>query len=275
MGFDWIEGERRSDAQWLRATVAVVATVILGLSASGRGVAQDTETETLRKRVQALETRQRALEAEIQELKRLLGSRQVTGPAPAAVPPPGPALTVSIAGAPFKGNRTAPVTVVEFSDYECGFCGRHARETIPQLDREFIQTGKVKYVFKSFPNEAIHKLAMKAHEAAACAGDQGQYWPMHDRLFAKPGGLAPAALLVHGRGLGLGSAFEQCLASAKYTALIRQELAAGRAAGVTATPTFFLATAGTSPDQPKVVRTIRGAKPFAVFKQAIEQLLMP
>jgi protein-disulfide isomerase len=271
-----VDRQHRFTRRAHRAALAVLTVIVACSSLSGRDArAQESETESLRKRVQSLELRQRQLEAEVQELKRLLGARQATPPPATAPGAPVPAQAMSIAGAPFKGNRNAPLTVIEFSDYECGFCGRHARETIPLIDKEFVQTGKVKYVFRSFPNEAIHKLALKAHETAACAGDQGQYWAMHDRLFAKPGALAPVSLMAHGQALGIGAPLEQCLAAAKHRDAIRQELAAGRAAGVTATPTFFLGVAGPSADQVKILRTIRGAKPFAVFKETIEQLLTP
>jgi protein-disulfide isomerase len=259
-----------------RLQLALLTAFVLFSSLSGHSApAQESETENLRKRVQTLEARQRQLEAEVQELKRLLASKPAAPPAAGTTTTVTPVQTLNIAGAPFKGRPNAPVTVIEFSDYECGFCGRHARETLPLIDKEFIQTGKVKYVFRSFPNEATHKLALKAHETAACAGEQGKYWPMHDLLFAKPGALAPASLMAHGQALGLGSALEQCLAAAKHRDAIRQELASGRAAGVTATPSFLLGVAGPSDDQLKILRTIRGAKPFAVFRQTIEQLLMP
>ena len=130
------------------------------------------------------------------------------------------------------------------------------------------------YVFRSFPNEAGHKLALKAHEAAACAGDQGKYWAMHDRLFAQPGALQGPRLVEHGQALGLSMLpFTQCLDSSKHREQIRRDAALGRSAGVTATPMFFFGLPGASPDQVRVVRVLRGAKAFQMFKDTIEQVL--
>jgi protein-disulfide isomerase len=91
---------------------------------------------------------------------------------------------VAIGDAPVKGNPNAKLTLIEFSDYQCPFCRRHAENTLPSLDKEYIATGKVRYVFHDFPLEAIHPQAFKAAEAAHCAGEQQKYWEMHGRLFA-------------------------------------------------------------------------------------------
>ena len=81
----------------------------------------------------------------------------------------------SLADASVKGNPDAPVILVEFTDYECSFCARYVKETYPQIERDYIATGKVKYVFRNFPLESIHKQSFKAHEAATCAAEQGKF----------------------------------------------------------------------------------------------------
>jgi protein-disulfide isomerase len=93
-------------------------------------------------------------------------------------------VVLNLKGDPFKGEKNAKVTLVEFSDYQCPFCARHVRATLPPLESEYIATGKIKYVFRNFPIASIHPLAFKAHEAANCSGEQDKYWEMHDRLFA-------------------------------------------------------------------------------------------
>ena len=90
---------------------------------------------------------------------------------------------IAIAGEPTKGNATAKVTVVEVSDYHCPFCRRQVLQTLPQLLAEYVNTGKVQYVFVDYPIAQLHPDAFKSHEAAACAGDQDKYWQMHDLLF--------------------------------------------------------------------------------------------
>jgi protein-disulfide isomerase len=125
-----------------------------------------------------------------------------------------------------------------------------------------------------FPIESIHKDALKAHEAANCAGDQGKYWAMHDRLFANQNALAPEHLPRYAAAVGLNvSVFEQCLSSRKHEAGIRQSIQAAVNAGVRGTPMFFLGF--TNPDDSNVttIEMIRGAQPYPAFKQAIDKLL--
>jgi protein-disulfide isomerase len=145
---------------------------------------------------------------------------------------------------------------------------------LPQIDSEYIRTGKLKYVVRDFPLESIHKDAFKAAEAAHCAGDQGHYWEMHARLFANQRALGPKELPQHAQGLGLDvPKFQQCLESGKHSARIRKDLEDGQKAGVTGTPAFFLGV--TVPNDPtvKVIRVLKGAQPYASFKSAIESLL--
>lgn len=176
--------------------------------------------------------------------------------------------------APVKGSKTARVVLVEVSDYECPFCGRYSREIRPQIEFGYVQTGRIRYAFVNMPIEARHKNAFKAAEAAACAGDQNKYWEMHDRLFATQTALAPIHLPIHAQALGLkADAFKTCLDSGRHAAEIRSDFAIAQQAGVTGTPAFFLAVADPGSTTLKVVKTITGAKPLAVFKQELDALL--
>lgn len=234
-----------------------------------------SELEALRRELEALKQGQLELKKQIEELKALLQRQPALAPAapPRPVVPVTRDLDLSVEGAPFKGDSTAKVTLVEFSDYQCGFCARHVRQTLPELERDYVKTGKLRYVFRDFPVPS-HAFAFKAHEAAACAGEQGKYWEMHDRLFANQAALQPSALPVHADLIGLaGPAFRRCLEDGRHAARVNQGLADGRAAGVTGTPAYFLGL--TAPGKPtiRVASAIRGAKPYAVFKEAIEALL--
>ena len=146
---------------------------------------------------------------------------------------------------------------------------------MPQITKEYIDTGKLKYFILDFPLESIHKQAFKAAEAASCAGEQGKYWEMSDRLFASQKALAPEQLKTYAEALGLdGSKFDDCLGSGKYADGIRRDMAAGAKAGVTGTPSFGIGfTDSKDPDKVKVVQTIRGAQPFDSFKNIIDDLL--
>jgi len=112
---------------------------------------------------------------------------------------------------------------------------------VPRIDAEYIKTGKLKYIVRDFPLESIHPRAFKAAEAAHCAGEQGKYWEMHDRLSANQRQLAPGDLTSHAQAVGPdAAAFQGCLDSGKYSAHIRTDMLAGQRAGVRGTPTFFL-----------------------------------
>jgi protein-disulfide isomerase len=139
-----------------------------------------------------------------------------------------------------------------------------------------VKTGKLRYVIRDFPLEAIHPEAFKAAEATHCAGEQNKYFEMSERLFANQKLLAPAELTNHARALGLDvAAFQPCLDSGKYADHVRRALADGAKAGVRGTPTFFLGTVDGPDGKVNVVRIIRGAQPFAGFKAAIDAALAP
>jgi len=145
---------------------------------------------------------------------------------------------------------------------------------LPQIESEYIKTGKVKYVVLDFPLESIHKNAFKAAEAAHCAGEQGAFWEMHARLFANQRALGLKNLPEHAQALGLdGSKFQACLDNGTFSGKIRQDLADGQRAGVTGTPGFFLGLTDPDGSKVKVLRVLKGAQPYASFKEAIDTLL--
>ena len=145
---------------------------------------------------------------------------------------------------------------------------------MPQIEKEYIQTGKVKYVARDFPLESIHKEAFKAAEAGHCAGEQGKFWEMHARLYANQRALAPNNLPQYAQAIELDvPKFQQCLESGKYAAKIRQDLADGQQAGVTGTPGFFLGVTDPNDQKVKVSRVLKGAQAYASFKEAIDSLL--
>jgi protein-disulfide isomerase len=225
------------------------------------------ELKALRKEIEAVKEGQTIIQKELNEIKNLLRGRQA--------PPPVETqdVVLSVDDDPYKGDKNAKLTLIEFSDYQCPFCARHFRETLPQIERDYIKTGKVKYVFRDFPIEAIHKEAFKAHEAANCAGEQGRYWEMHDRLFLNQKAMGLKDLVNHAQALGLDMPkFQLCLDSGKQTSEIRKDMADGQKAGVRGTPTFFLGM--TEPNDPKLkARAIIGAQPYTIFKTALDSLL--
>jgi protein-disulfide isomerase len=165
------------------------------------------------------------------------------------------------------GDPDAPITIVEFTDYQCPFCNRHFQQTYPQLLSNYIETGLARYVFKDFPLTSIHPQAMEAAEAARCAGEQDAFIEMHDTLFSRQSewGTPDAATLFTGYASELGldaEAFSACLADGRYQAAIQDDLDDGIRLGVTGTPGFFING-----------RFLSGAQPYAVFQQALDTML--
>ena len=145
---------------------------------------------------------------------------------------------------------------------------------MPKLAKEYIETGKLRYITRDFPLENIHKLARKASEAFWCANEQGKGGDMHSRLFANQQQLQPGALAGHAEALGLDvPAFQACLDSGKYTAKINASLQEGQHAGVTGTPAFFLGYTQADGSEVKAVKFLSGALPFDTFKDNIDKLL--
>jgi predicted DsbA family dithiol-disulfide isomerase len=166
---------------------------------------------------------------------------------------------VEIGRAPARGNPKAPVTVVEFSDFQCPYCVR-ARPTVNRV-RE-VYGDKVRWVFRHFPLD-FHAQAEKAGEAAACAGEQGKFWEMHDLLWTATAKLQVPDLKAHAATLGLDAAtFGQCLDSGRHAGLVEADLQAGQGYGVSGTPAFFVNG-----------RPLVGAQPFDAFAQAIDDEL--
>jgi protein-disulfide isomerase len=186
--------------------------------------------------------------------------------------PPRVVANVSTAGNPIKGKKDAPVTLVEFSDYQCPFCSRFFQTTLPTLTKEYIDTGKVRYAFRDFPLDQIHPNARKAAEAAHCAGDQGKYWEMHDLLFQNQRALEIDKLKAYASRLDLDSAaFATCVDTDKYKAKVQKNLEDGVEAGVRGTPSFFVGK--TRPDGTIQGVMISGARPATDFRQEIDRHL--
>ena len=161
---------------------------------------------------------------------------------------------------PTIGNKAAPITLIEFADFQCPFCGRVA-PTIKKVRETY--GDKVRLVWKDFPLTQIHPQAFKAGEAAHCAGDQGKYWEYHDRLFANQQSLMPDDLKKHAADLGLdAAAFAACLDTSKYGERVRDGVAEGTRLGVNSTPMFYVNG-----------RIVSGAQPYEAFVSVIDEEL--
>jgi len=176
---------------------------------------------------------------------------------------------------PFFGNPDAPITIVEFSDFQCPFCARFHTQTLPSILEEYIDQGKVKLVFRDFPIQSIHPNALPASVAAECANDQGKFKDMHDTLFEKQSEWnkvetvdALSLFSQYASDMQLEQeTFDSCLTSGKHISEIRKDLDDGRDYGVSGTPGFFVGN-----DQIGYVE-LKGAQPFESFKKVIDSQL--
>ncbi len=167
---------------------------------------------------------------------------------------------LNIDGAPVKGAPNAPVTIVKFEDFQCPFC-KDAQHIFEQLLLRY--RGRIRVIHKDFPIDELHPQARREHLAARCAGEQGQFWPYHDALYANAPHGNPDDLRKYAAAVNLNlAAFESCLASAKYAAAVQQDFDEGKQAGVSGTPAFFING-----------RFLPGAQPLERFVQIIDEEL--
>ncbi len=168
-----------------------------------------------------------------------------------------------------RGNPRAPLTLLEYSDFTCGYCEKFFQETWPILFSEYIDTGKVRLVYRDFPRSPSGP-SVDTALAARCAGEQGQYWAMHDRLFASSSKFSAPQLQQQADALKLDARqFASCFEGSRYTQDIFKDRMEGGELGVRGTPHFILFAT----DNPREAVAIPGAFPYEVFKEEIDKLL--
>jgi protein-disulfide isomerase len=176
---------------------------------------------------------------------------------------------------PIIGNPDAPITIIEFSDFQCPFCARFHTQTLPSILEEYIEQGKVKLVFRDFPIQSIHPNALPASVAAECANDQSKFREMHDMLFEKQNEWnklettdALALFSQYASSMEIDQeTFDSCLVSGKHIPEIKKDLEDGQGYGVSGTPGFFVGN-----DKIGFVE-LKGAQPFESFKKVIDAQL--
>ena len=168
------------------------------------------------------------------------------------------------------GRSDAPLTMVEFTDYQCPYCRRFQAEVWPKLKHEYIDTGKLRYIARDLPL-AFHASAAPAAEAAHCAGEQGKFWDMHAALLGGAADLASGGIERRARALGLDmTGFGECVARNKYAGLIAAHVREADAAGIDGTPGFIIGRA--KHDELDGVR-VEGAQPYEEFSELLHELL--
>jgi protein-disulfide isomerase len=234
---------------------ALLAAALLAATVSS---AQEATTEERLDRI----------ERELAEIKQILLRLERSGPA-ARPAPPREAL-VNVGGEPTLGKAAAPVTLVEFTDYQCPYCARFFNEALPELKRDYIDKGKLKLVVKDLPL-SMHPHAQRAAEASHCAGDQGRFWEMHDALFANYRELDENRIRELGRKIGLEMpAFELCLSAGLHRDAVLGDATEARRHRITGTPTFVLGSSDGDTLRGEVIRGFQGAD---AMKARIDALL--
>jgi len=251
--------------RWLLPTLLLL---VLASSAWAQG-RQDTahDVAALKEELERIKADLAAIKRQLGQVLRLLSQRPALGGSSSSGP-----VRTSVAEAPMLGRADAPVTLVEFSDYQCPFCQRFFATTLQALKKDYVDTGKVRYVFRDFPLDQIHPQARKAAEAAHCAGEHGKYWEMHDLLFQNQKALAHSQLAEHARTIAVdGAKFDECLSSGRHAARVERGFTEGSAIGVQGTPSFVVGktkAGGVVEGLP-----IRGAQPLDTFRRIIDQTL--
>lgn len=172
-----------------------------------------------------------------------------------------------------RGLATAPVTLIEYSDFTCGYCLKFFQDTWPRIQARYVDTGKVRFLYKDYPR-ADQGPGFDAASAARCAGAQGKYWAMHDRLFSSGGRLDKQVYFKHAVALGLDQpAFERCMNDGRYTRAIFEDRQEANHWGFHGTPGFVLVRTTAEPTEKELAIAIPGAFPFEMFAEEIDRLL--
>lgn len=258
-----MQQDNRNMTKWLSWTLCV-ATAVTAPAAFAQSA---NDISALRKEVEAMKANQTEMQKNIKIIKDILMGKQ----------PPLEDVYITTKGAQSQGDTKAKVTLVEFSDYQCPFCGRYANDTYSKIIDDYVKTGKVRYILRNFPLEQLHPNAEKAAEAAECAGDQGKYWEMHERLFKNQQALDLKEMPGHVVVLGMDQAkFQQCMDTGKFTAKVKADQADGAKLKVTGTPTFFFGYQDDKdPNRVKAVKLLSGAQPLSAFTDILDALLNP
>jgi protein-disulfide isomerase len=189
------------------------------------------------------------------------GTTTAVAATPAAVAVPDPLASRS------KGSATAPITIYEMSDFQCPFCRRHAIETFPTLEKEYVETGKVRWVFVNLPITEIHPNALPAAELSICAANAGKFWPVHDLLFQHQAVWAPLReagpfLLTLADSVGMDRAETlACLQDSTTRKTVEAEAVGAGRAGASSTPTFYIEGG-----------LLVGAQPVEIFRTILDSI---
>jgi protein-disulfide isomerase len=233
---------------------AIMKILLLLLLSVSMGLAQESSTEPGITRKQADD-----ILNELRQIRQLLEAQNKTAPV---------TVRLKLDRGFSLGSSGAPLAIVEFTDYECPFCRQFQSTTFAEIRKQYIDTGKVRFVVRDFPL-SNHPHAFPAAEAAHCAADQGEFWPMHDALFSDPAQLVQKRLVEHAGSLKLDvEVFRSCLQSGKHKPEIQTDMQIGAALQVQGTPSFLI---GKIVSEEVAGTIMMGALPFSAFEVKLKE----
>jgi protein-disulfide isomerase len=204
---------------------------------------------------------------ELRQIRQLLEKQAESKPAGPAAPAKA---TLHLEGAPMLGSKDAPITMVEFTDYQCPFCQRFHLQVYSSLKKDFVDTGKVRFFSRDLPLDSLHPNAFRAAQAARCAGDQGQFWQMRDMMAAHPEALDMENLVKDASALHLDAkTFRTCVDSGKYKEAVQGDVLEAMKIGADGTPAFVV---GKSTPDGVEGDIVVGAQPYSFFAEKFKQV---
>ena len=232
------------------------------------GAYAQENTHDLKNEINELKQEQKALREDLKVIKELLLKTQMPVPPKVNVKD----VEFELGNNPAKGSDSAPLVLVEFSDYQCPFCARHTKETYPELYKKYIKTGKLRYVVMDKPLP-IHDMADEAAEAAHCANEQDKFWKIHNEMMSRPETIGNLNSLASSLGLDMKK-FKSCMETKKYANDIASNVSLSNKLNIFGTPGFVIASSDPgNPQKVKGINFIAGARPFKQFQKEIDQAL--
>lgn len=213
-----------------------------------------------------------AVQDAINKDRELINQLMLQNQPPTAPDPIVKDMEIEIGGNQVMGLETARLIMVQFSDYSCSHCAFHTKETLPDIQKHYIDTGKLRYIIIDYPLQSdLHSVA--ASEAAHCASDQGKFWEMHEEIMFNQTKIADINSIASSINLDMPD-FKVCMEIKKYADTVIKNITLADKLRIPTVPGFILGVIDpTNPEKVKGITYIRGAKPFAIFQEAIEKAL--
>jgi protein-disulfide isomerase len=245
-----------------------IAAVMIMVGMNYMGVAQES-TSKIQNDVDALKKGQQEIQKDLQEIKAILEPLMKLQRTPGTNIKD---VEFELGNVFIKGSELAKLVIIEFSDYQCTFCSQHTLEVFPQIIKQYIDTGKMRYAIVDAP-VASHKNAPKAAEASHCAGDQGKFWEMHSQIMSQQDKITDLPFFATALALDMNQ-FTNCLKTDKYAEEVRKGMSLAAKLGIAGVPEFVIVQKDTNnTSKVKGISLLHGAMPLSVFQKEIERAL--